>query len=685
MDPQHQPLWQPEKSSCGDFVSLCLSFFLCFLFLGCTLLVITCFYHPDTSLLLKEAEKTLLPQLLARCKPEPIEKLLFTSSVFLTPIFLFFSLIGISKRYAIASYAFQKILYRLSLILATTGSILATILVYKALAQSNYFYIRTNFFFIHPVYYSCLFFPCLLFLIYYSRNTWIHYIGSIVLYGTTIALFIALFFTSLWNSDTISPWVHHLNPLLYPQAQISQGKTLLVDCPSLYGLFPHFLAPIFLLIPLNVYSFSVTMSILFLSVVLSIGFFLKKNTRNDLVFLVGFLATIYCGYMEPRILSKLIHIRPDPFFQYAPLRMLFPYALLALSAVYQTTRHKKAIYTLTSVLMSLSVLWNFDSGIVAFFAWNLFLAYGELFHAATVPKAIRPILKHLCSSLVFLFLVVSGYSVFAFFRTGTFPDWIAYFQFYTIFSSYGFFQMPMPSYIHLWMVVVMIYIFALLLSIHGLLKKEHGKYNSTLFLLAIVGTGLFSYYQGRSHDANLYPLLITPILIVTLLIDHTLEKITQKNKTSYLFIPLSIIGLYFCASSIPSICLWGPRLFHVWTVPGFEAAYQEPSGFNARNIDFIKKHTHPGEPVVIYSDIYIDGIYHAETKTRAAMNLPASTEWLLKSDMDYLLSFLATNKTQKVFVLPGKHPANIVALIQPCYTRIDQDAQTGIMLLLPNP
>ncbi|MEI9479488.1 MAG: hypothetical protein WCO26_23360, partial [Deltaproteobacteria bacterium] len=151
---------------------------------------------------------------------------------------------------------------------------------------------------------------------------------------------------------------------------------------------------------------------------------MKKNTRNDLVFLVGFLATIYCGYMEPRILSKLIHIRPDPFFQYAPLRMLFPYALLALSAVYQTTRHKKAIYTLTSVLMSLSVLWNFDSGIVAFFAWNLFLAYGELFHAPTVPKAIRPILKHLCSSLVFLFLVVSGYSVFAFFKTGTFPDWI---------------------------------------------------------------------------------------------------------------------------------------------------------------------------------------------------------------------------------------------------------------------
>jgi hypothetical protein len=335
--------------------------------------------------------------------------------------------------------------------------------------------------------------------------------------------------------------------------------------------------------------------------------------------------------------------------------------------------------------MSLSVLWNFDSGIIAFFAWILFLAYGELFHAPTIRKAILPILKHVCCSLLFLFLAFSGYSLFAFCRTGIFPDWIAYFQFYAIFSSYGFFQIPMPACIHLWMVVLTIFIFALLLSIQGLLKKESETYHASLFILSIVGTGLFLYYQGRSHDANLYPLLITPILIVTLLIDHTLEKILQKNKSSYLFIPLSIIGLYFCASSIPSICLWGPRLFHVWTVPGFEATYQEPSGFNARNIAFIKKHTHPGEPVVIYSDIYIDGIYHAETKTRAAMRLPSSTDYFLKSDMDYLLTFLATNKTQKVFVLPGKHPANIVAVIQPRYTRMDQDPQTGITLLLPNP
>jgi hypothetical protein len=685
MDHQQQPLWHPEKPSRGDFVSLCLSFFLCFLFLGCTFFVLRYFYHPDTSLLLKEAEKMLLPQFLARCKPEPVEKLLFTTSVFLTPVFLFVTLIGISKQYAIASHTVQKILYRISLILTTAGSIFAIFLFYKALAQSNYFYIRTNFLYLHPFYYSCVFFPCILFLIYYSSSARIRHIGGIILYGATVLLCLALFFTLLWNCDTISPWAHHLNPLIFPQAQILQGKTLLVDCSSLYGLFPHFLAPVFSIVSLDVYSFSLTMSILFMTVVLSIGFFLKKNTLNDFVFLIGFLAALYFGYMETRIFSKLIHIRPDPFFQYAPIRMLFPYALLALSAVYPATRYKTTIYTLTSALMSLSVLWNFDSGIIAFFAWILFLTYGELFHAPTIPKAILPILKHVCFSLLFLFLAFSGYSVFAFCRTGIFPDWIAYFQFYAIFSSYGFFQIPMPACIHLWMVVVTIYFFALLLSIHGLLKKEDETLNSALFMLAIVGTGLFLYYQGRSHDANLYPLLITPILIVTLLIDHTLDKITQKKRTSYLFIPLSVIGLYFCASAIPSICLWGPRLFQVWTVPGFEATYQDTSGFHARNIKFIKKHTQTGEPVVIYSDIFIDGIYHAETKTRAAMNLPASTEWLLRSDMEHLLTFLATNKTQKIFLLPGKHPANIVAVIQPRYTRIDQDAQTGIMLLLPNP
>jgi hypothetical protein len=685
MDHQPQPLGHPEKPSRDDFVTLCFSFFATLLLLGCTLLVIRFFYHPDTSLLLKEAEKTLLPQFVARCKPEPVEKLLFSTSVFLTPVFLFFSLIIVSNQYAIASDAFRKILYRLSLVLATAGSITAAVLLYRALAQSNYLYIRTNFFYIHPFYYSCIFFPCLLFLISYSRKTWIQHMGTILIYVITIALSITLFFTLLWDCDTIYPWAHHLNPLLYPQAQVLQGKTLLVDCSSLYGLFPHFLAPIFSLVSLDVYSFSATMSILFLTVLLSIGLFLKKNTRNTFVFLIGFLAALYFGYMESRIFSKLIHIRPDPFFQYAPIRMLFPFGLLALTAVYQTTRYKMQIYTLTSVLMSLSVLWNFDSGIIAFCAWTLFLVYGELFQASTFQKAILPILKHVCCSVLFLFLAFSGYSLFAFIRTGIFPDWTTYFQFYLIFSSYGFFQIPMPSCIHLWMVVVTIYSFALLLSIHGLLKKEDETYHTNLFMLAILGTGLFFYYQGRSHDTSLYPLLITPILIVTLLIDHALETIFQKNRGSYLFVPPLLIGLYICASAIPSICLWGPRLLRVWTLPGLKAAYQESSGFNTRNIDFIKKHTQPGEPIVIYSDVFIDGIYHAETQTRAAMNLPASTDWVLKRDRDYLLTFLATNKTQKVFLLSGNHLPDIVEIFQARYTQVDQDSHTKTTLLLPSP
>jgi hypothetical protein len=244
-------------------------------------------------------------------------------------------------------------------------------------------------------------------------------------------------------------------------------------------------------------------------------------------------------------------------------------------------------------------------------------------------------------------------------------------------------MIPLAESIHLWMVVAGLYIFSLLLSIHGLIKKENEVLNTNLFLLAVLGIGLFSYFIGRSHGANLYPLLIIPVLIITLLIDHTIRQVMLKNQNYYLFVPLCLIGLFICASAIPSFVLWSPTILRKWSYPGFISTFHPPSGAHARNIAFIRKYAQRGESIFIYSDCFVDGIYHAETQTRSTLDLPSSTDYFLKTDIDTLKSFFATNQTRKIFILPGSFPSDIANIIDSRYLCMAQDSVTKMSLMCP--
>lgn len=668
-----------------NFVSKCFSFFLWLIFLDCTLSIINTFYTPDLSATLKQAEAIFCPQVFLSCLPEPAEKLCYAVVVLLTPPFLLGCLFAISNLYPRLAPSTQNVLFRLSLFLFASGVLFLIYFLVRAFTWGNDFFIRTNILHLHTTLYALLIYPVSLFFVFYRSNRWGRWIVTGINYLIIPVICVVIFFTMIWSCDSIARWTHHLNPLIFPIAQILQGKTLLVNCLSLYGGFAFFLSPLFHIVPLSVYSFSIVMAFLFLVVLVSVWYFLRMNTSNGAIFIIGFLASIYFGYMDVRIFTKLITIRPDPVFQYIPIRMLFPYVLLALVTHFRLLQNSdRRWYFFITLCMSLAPFWNFDSGFIAFCAWIGVLSYTELFHAPTWRQAVRPIMKHLFFSVLFLCLSFSAYSAFAYCKTGTLPNWIAFFQFYTIFSSYGFFMLPIATSIHPWMVVVGLYLFALLLSLHGLIKKENEGLNTNLFLLAIMGVGLFSYFLGRSHGANLYPLLMMPILIVTLLIDHTIRQVILKNQNYYVFVPLCLMGLFFCVSAIPSFMMWSPAILRVWVTPGFISTFQSSSGPHSRNIAFIREHTQPGEAIFIYSDCFVDGIYHAETQTRSALDLPSSTDYFLKTDMDTLQSFFSTNQTRKIFLLPGSFPANIAKIIDSRYLCSAQDPVTKMSLMYPS-
>ena len=104
---------------------------------------------------------------------------------------------------------------------------------------------------------------------------------------------LSLFLLSICNRDNYIGAYDHLNSVLYSISQVQQGKTLLVGLTTQYGLYPHFLYPIFKLINVNVTSFSVTMAALTTISYSLIFLGLRKVINNDLVTFLTFIAIIY--------------------------------------------------------------------------------------------------------------------------------------------------------------------------------------------------------------------------------------------------------------------------------------------------------------------------------------------------------------------------------------------------------
>jgi hypothetical protein len=412
----------------------------------------------------------------------------------------------------------------------------------------------------------------------------------------------------------------------------------------------------------------------------AIWFFLRTFVRNDYVFLAGFTAAIFYAYAGPK--TSLTPWRPDPYFQYAPIRMLFPCLLLALSAIYLRGFKQRWIYYGTFFCSALATLWNLDSGVVVFGAWLLLLGYVELFRKSW-QASVKPILSQWLTALGSLLLVYGCYSLFAFLRSGAWPDWGMNVTYYKLFSRSGYFMLPMPPLPHMWGLIVGVYVVAMVVAIHGLLRKANELLCSSLFLLVVMGAGLFGYYNGRSHDFCIIPLLYVPILIITLFVDHILTSVNDGNRTYYKYLPLAALGFYFCASAVPSLFTFKlSSRYLAWVQEGRSASRGGSHGEQSLNVEFIRKQTKPGEKIFILLSNSLEGLYYAETSTASVLNLPSSTDWVFKSDINQVENFIRENKSTKLFV--SRESADQNELLRKYYRVAAQENKTGLVILLPS-
>jgi hypothetical protein len=605
--------------------------------LAMVLLAVTVFKFSTDVVVDKTVAMELLNAREDFIKPEPVERRAFFLLVFSLPLLLVVSY-HVSKR-AVAMLPdglFHKLLKPLDLLVGISILILS----YLWLCSDNYFLAMgsTNVLSLMVV----ALMTCGFYLTAIKTKVHSTKVANYIFVSIEMIIMLLVLASTVFNLRAVTDdvmYIVHFNAIFHAMSQVFLGKELLVDLPHQYGLYPHILEPIFRITGLSVLTFTLLMGVLCIATFWSILKVLKALTFDRGIACLGVITLFYYSYIFR--MSQ----NPDPYFQYYPIRTVFP--ALSIYLVYRYFKERsKACSALLSVLGSVALLWNFETGFVVFAAWLMLLVIDRVSRReyAAIPRDIS-------AGLFILILVVSLFSAALYFRYGHLPDYGSFFMFQRIFYNYGFFMLPMEPF-HPWNLVALIYVMGLLHTIEALYSRNDSVKARVVAYLSLLGIGLFAYYQGRSHNEVLLLVSWPAAMLLTIFMDALLASIKSHGRLIEKFLFAGVLGLvFFSLVSLPK---------------GFQATYPGKNGIAARmrsltsnettpvmgRIDMVKRRIVKGEEVLILS--YLSGLYYLESETTNPLRLPGPVEMLLKSDYrmtaDYLEKRCPTLVIDRVFL-----------------------------------
>jgi hypothetical protein len=449
--------------------------------------------------------------------------------------------------------------------------------------------------------------------------------------------------------------ITHFDAYFYPVYKVFSGETLLVDFDNLYGFYPYLLAPVFRLIGgLTMLRFSIVMAGLVFIALTSIAFTTYRVIQNKVLAFVGNLAFDFVI-----IVYGMTYQGGDYYLQYYPHRLLFPMMIISLCVLivqaksYKTSR----IYEIIGyVLCTLSLLWNIDTGIVvvvAFSAFNLYRLFIK--YELTEKKIWLGIIKNLILTFSSIMCMILSIYLITYIRTGVLIKLIDLFYGQISFYGLGFAMIRMPL-IHPWILLVSIYAVALVKAIRKIkfIKSEKSTLSelhiSLYFLLPIIGMGIFSYFQGRSHLHTFIPVTWPGIIILILFIQEYIDEFKkfkfQDNKKNKIMVGLKavlimlLIGNYAFALIVNLVV--PSRLIDAKNnIKSMHATYITPIIDEVNNIRVGDENI----DIIAYNSA---AIYCTLGETDIA-NVPASIDWFTKKDYQRVLDWIATTNNKVIF------------------------------------
>ena len=472
----------------------------------------------------------------------------------------------------------------------------------------------------------------------------------------------------------------HVDPVFYALSQVVAGKTLLVDLPSQYGMFPELLAPLFRLIGLSVFTLSASFAIMQMTSIAVLFAVLTRLIHSRLVLLATGLALVLVTFETVIFISGV----EERYYQYWPIRFVWP--ALSVGVFYwflqRRTLRRAAAMSLLSVV---GLIWNLDSG----------LFIGVVFAAYLVARAITRAphdrddwpLRRYAAALAWHALIAAA-------GVGVFWAWLAakgdgplnlfwLFGYQRIFYSLGLYLLPLPQALHPWMSVLGVYLLALVSALSSFRSKAPAIRAEMLFYLSMLGLGLFVYYEGRSHVLNLVTVCWPAVLIIGLAADRVLLAVRAGVLTRlHLATPVAALAaLFFAAGSflfrVPTLAQDTAHLFATRGVP-VEAFVQS-------ELALIRRHSQPGQQCLILAQR--QGIYSAEARLASPIRGPGLIENLLQSEQDTLVASFLSGHVECVFYgIGAETDAGLtipMAAILEHYRVADRNADDTMLYLVP--
>jgi hypothetical protein len=326
---------------------------------------------------------------------------------------------------------------------------------------------------------------------------------------------------------------YHFNVVLFPLAAINGDSPFipLVDdgFKSLYGGYYLWLGLLSRLMGNSLLSIKIVVCSLIALQIILYYLIVKAIYKNPLIRILVFISCLFWSYFYSRVVTE------DLYFQYFPLRTLFP-CLLLVTLLYISERKfvDKVTFSmgfltinlrdlLLDFLVAMALLSNFDSGVVVLimyffiYIWNEFKVDG--FSAKTMIKKLT---GFSINFVIIILVIIFGFRIIA----GEFINFYNYTSSTLKFGS-GFLGLPFPD--NIWMIFMVVYGFNIIQSFQSPIEDKNAKYR---FVIAIWGIVSLLYFVNRSHPWNLISVSLPFFLSYGCLIDYAFSSYRKKMSES---------------------------------------------------------------------------------------------------------------------------------------------------------
>ncbi|MCW3123138.1 MAG: conserved rane protein of unknown function [Flavipsychrobacter sp.] len=529
-------------------------------------------YHPDIDHLHKVAEQVLAETWNVR--PEPMEAMLFRLGVVaIIPSLLGFYILLSKTKLPVSLTGKWPFLFITSFfVLLVAVMIIAGFLAQntsddtsRIAAVGSDGQSDTNFQFYFNSFFLDKFFwiyvpviaplACCLFFIVLKKDKWTglkkiampaQIAGYAIIGGTLLCILLMNTFSFPYSVENR----YDFAAVYYSMTQVFAGSPMLVDgFTNTYGLYPHFLVPIFKLTGLSVFSFALTMSLLQVCSFIMNLYVLKKFTRNNVLLFAGFTTLLFFGYLNRKLQNHF-----DNYFALFPIRYIIPSILLLLATRYLSAPSKRLYYIIYFV-QACFILWNPEIGIICYLAWILMNIYRD-FYNSTGKANIKVIVMHVVTGVGIALIIAYSFKLIIWLSYGAAPDLGLLFSTVSVFSAVGFGLLPMDL-LHPWNLLALIIVTGFMYAIAKWYGKQATPKACIVLLLSVISLGYFFYFQGRSHNSHLSSSMTFSILLLTILGDELWTIVKRSNEV--LFSGLFILFLFLLSFSSIELLYSAPR------------------------------------------------------------------------------------------------------------------------------